>query len=171
MRFVIRATWSAPITPTPRTAMRRSDIVVPVLLLAEFHGGNTARAEILAGALGDRQRCGDFTGVHVLFDDREDGDAELVDGFEQRRYVGDSTRRLGHRAELDRFTERKVLGDHLHLHLRVDLLEVQIADPSRGALDDRDVVTAAVADVAGVQTQIHALAVAAVEKAVDVLLG
>src|SRR4051794_36661148 len=108
MRFVIRATWSEPITPTPRTAMRRSDIVVPVLLLEEFHGGNTARAEILASALGDRQRCVDFTGVHILFDDREDVDAEFVDCAEQLRHVGDSTRRLGHRAELDRFTERKV---------------------------------------------------------------
>src|SRR6476619_4533471 len=119
MRFVIRATWSAPITPTPRMAMRRSDIVVPVLLLEEFHGGNTARAEIPAGALGDRQ----------------------------------------------------VLGAPLRLHLGIDLLEVQIADPLRGTLDDRDVVAAAVADVAGVQAEIHELAVGAVEKAVDVLLG
>src|SRR4051812_50220815 len=98
MRFVIRATWSAPITPTPRTAMRRSDIVVPVLLLAEFHGGNTARAEILAGGVGGRQRGGDFTGGHVLFDDRGEGDAELVVGFEQQRHVGGFPPRLGPRA-------------------------------------------------------------------------
>ncbi len=39
------------------------------------------------------------------------------------------------------------------------------------ALDDGDVVTAAVADVAGVQAQVHERAVGAVEEAVDVLFG
>ena len=57
---------------------------------SEFHGRDTARAEVLAGALGDGQGCVDLTGVHVLLDDREDVDAESVDGGQQRRHVGDS---------------------------------------------------------------------------------
>ena len=65
----------------------------------------------------------------------------------------------------------QVLGLDLGAHLGVDLLEVQVADALGSALDDRDVVAAAVADVAGVQAQVDELAVGAVEEAVDVLLG
>ncbi len=80
-------------------------------------------------------------------------------------------RRLGHRAQLDRLAERQVLGLDLGAHLRVDLLEMQVADAFGARSDDGDVVAAAVADVAGVQAQVDELAVGAVEEAVDVLLG
>ena len=44
-------------------------------------------------------------------------------------------------------------------------------DPVGGALDDRQIVAAAVADVSGVQAQIHEFGIRAVEEAVHVLFG
>src|ERR1700712_157067 len=107
----MRATWSAPIIPTPRTAIRRSDMSFDSSFrLAEADGWHAARPEVLLGALGDGQRSVDGAGIHVLLDDREDVDAEPLDGFEQRWHVRDAERRLGHRAELDGLAERQVLG-------------------------------------------------------------
>ncbi len=95
----------------------------------------------------------------------------LLDLGQQRRHLRNAQRRFDHRAELDRLTERQVLGFHLRPNLGIDLLEVQVTDALRCAADDRDVVAAAVADVAGVQAEVDELAVGAVEEAVDVLLG
>src|SRR5215203_1181233 len=103
MRDVIRATWSAPIMPTPSTAIRKSDMA---LRLLELHRRDAARPQVASGALRDRQRLVGITRVHVLLDDREHVDAKLFDRRQQRRHLRDATRRFGHRAELDRLTER-----------------------------------------------------------------
>src|SRR4029078_1715354 len=144
----MRATWSAPIMPTPSTAIRKSDMVFRLL---ELHRRDATRPEVAAGALGGREWMIGIARVHVLLDDREHVDAELFDGVEQRRHVRDAARRLGHRAELDRLTEREIRRLDLRADLGIDLLEMQVPDAVRCPVDDRQVVAAAVADVAGVQ--------------------
>src|ERR1700682_4299306 len=110
---VMRATWSAPMTPTPRTPIRSSDMGFRLLSwCGETDGRDPTGPEIAAGALRDRQRRLDVAGIHVLLDDREDVDAELVHGGQQRRHIGDPARRFGHRAELDGLAERQILGLH-----------------------------------------------------------
>src|SRR5882757_1322809 len=168
IRLVIRATWSAPIMPTPSTAIRRSDMVFGLL---ELHRRDTARSEVAAGALSDRQRLIGITRIHVLLDDREHVDAELLDSGQKGWHFRDAPRRLRHCAEPDRLAEWQVLGLDLGAYLGIDLLEMQVADAVGRAVDDREVVAAAIADVAGVEAQVHELGVRAVEEAVDVLLG
>src|SRR5262245_35713977 len=168
MRLVMRATWSAPIMPTPSTAMRKSDMVLKLL---ELDRRDATRPEVAAGALSDWQWLIGIARVHVLFHDREHVDAELFDGVEQRRHVRDSARGFDHRAELDRLAERQILRLDLGAHLGIDLLELQVPDAVGCPVDDRQVVAAAIADVAGVQAQVHEFGVRSIQEAVDVLLG
>src|SRR4029077_243062 len=121
-RLLMRATWSAPIMPTPSTAIRRSDMVFRLL---ELHRRDSARPQVVAGALRDGQWCVDLARIHVLLDDREHVDAETLYRGEQRWHVRDSAGRLGHGAELDGLAEGQVLGFDLRAHLGVDLFEVQ----------------------------------------------
>ena len=63
------------------------------------------------------------------------------------------------------------LGAHLVHHLRVDLLEVHVADPLRVVLDELEVVAVAVGDVPGVQAQGDQVGVGLGQEALDPLVG
>src|SRR3954465_991414 len=110
----MRATWSAPIMPTPNTPIFKSDMAFRLL---ELHRRHTARPEVAASALRDGQRLAGITRVHVLLDDREHVDAEPFDGAWQRRHLRNTMRRFDHRAELDRLAERKVFRVDLGAHV------------------------------------------------------
>ena len=90
---------------------------------------------------------------------------------EQRGHGGLAVGRLDHRAQLDRFGQRQLLGEHAVAHRRVDLLEVDVGDPIREPFDDLHVVAVAVGDVAGVEAEVHVLRVGVGQEPLDPLLG
>ena len=90
-------------------------------------------------------------GVHVLLDDGEGVRADGRHGFEDRREVRDAIRRLGHDALLDGERERNVVLQHVRQEVWMHLLQVQVADPVRVVVDQRQVVAQVVRVVAGVE--------------------
>ena len=79
--------------------------------------------------------------------------------------------RLDHDAQRHRLGQRQLLPPHPFADLRVHQLEMHVGDPFRGALDDLQVVAAAVRDVPGVQAQVDELRVGVLEELLDPVLG
>src|SRR3954462_12757901 len=161
----IRRTWSAPILPGPMTAtprVARSVMVIP---------SGAAGPQELTGAHRDRQWLVRLARVHVLLDDGEQLHAELLRGHQDRLQLGYTGRRFAHHSALDGRAERHLVLDDVREDLRVDLLEVEVADPLAVRLDELDAVAAAVGVVPGVQTEVDEFGVRRVQEVLDVVLG
>ena len=129
-----------------------------------------AAREVLAGADRDRQRDVRVARVQVLLDDAEQLPVERPERRQHGRHVRLSGGWLDHHAEPDRRGEAQLLVPDAPADRRVDLLEVDVADPSPVVADDGQVVGAAVRDVPRVEAQVDRLGVGAVEEALDLRL-
>src|SRR5690606_32842915 len=166
----IRRTWSAPMRPVPMTAMPRGSRRFMAYRLPVGSSG-AAGAEELAGADGDRERLVRFAGVHVLLDDGEQVHAQLLRGHQDGLQLGHAAGRFAHDAALHGRPEGDLVLDDVGEDVRVDLLEVQVADAFAVGIDQLDAVAAAVGVVAGVEAEVDHVGVGGVEEALDVLLG
>src|SRR5699024_3838567 len=153
----MRLTWSAPIMPAPTMPTRKSwggsavVIVTPVCLrgcvsvklCGSAVGGPIGEARwspVDDGRLGggqdrlQRPLCDGEGGVYAaggsfLLDDGEDVLIECGDGLDDRIERRAPLIGLDHDAGSHGVAERGVVLEHIEDHDRIDLLEVQIADP------------------------------------------
>ena len=128
------------------------------------------RREVLARPGGDRQRDVRVARVQVLLDDAEQLPVERRERRQHGRHVrspsGGSTITPSRTAGANpSCSSRTRAADR-----RVDLLEVDVADPAPVVADDGQVVGAAVRDVPRVEAQVDRLGVRAVEEALDLRL-
>src|SRR5690606_30821990 len=83
-----------------------------------------AAEDVLAGALGDRERAVDVAAVHILLDDREDLGVDLGNRLDDGGEVGDAVRRLDHDSLGDGLGEWHVILQHVEEQTGIHLLEV-----------------------------------------------
>ena len=110
-------------------------------------------------------------GVHVLLHDGEQVHVQVLGRGQDGAQLRNAVRRFAHHTALDGGAERHPVLDHIGEDLRVDLLEVEIADALAVGLDQLDAVAAAVGVVAGVQAEVDQLGVGGVEEPLDMVLG
>src|SRR6478672_10051904 len=169
MRVLSRWMWSAPIRPAPMTATRRVLVMVLSSVLVD-RGAGAAGEQVVTGALGNGHRDVEGHGVHVLFHNAKDRPVERLDGFDDGAQVREPVRRFGHDAGQVGGGPSHVFFVDLFEDVRVDLLEVQVADPVRIVLDQVEAGGPAVFGVAGIQAEVEVLRVRGGEEGLDVLL-
>src|SRR6478609_10281917 len=177
MRLLRRWMWSAPMRPAPITATRRVSVIVLSLRFgmpgrrSVDRSAGAAGQQVVFGALGDRHRNVKGHRVHVLLHDAEDRPVQGLDGFDDRAQVRQAVRWFRHDAGQVGSRPGHVFLVDLLEDVRVDLLQVQVADPVRVVLDELQAGCAAVFRVAGVQAQVEVLRVGGAQQCFDVLLG
>ena len=125
----------------------------------------------LTPAACDRQRSDCGGGVHVVFDDGPEWDAEVVELGEQAGHVGLAVLGSTMAPAWTAVAKDMPCSADLGQDLRVDRLQVDVADAVRVLGNDGVVVAAGAGDVAGIQAQGDGGGVGELEEPGDAVLA